>query len=160
MLRRRQPKKVETVFRGYFQRQALNNLVKNLYIIVPEIASLTKTVRVRLNNLFVPMLTMLFKEHQQMRKKVSIVDLSVLNNTLAIHLKNTSTHMIRISKNNIFKYEKMNLRAILNKQSELLRELIAEQHLILRQESQEILKQEQERLKNKYRAKNQNRNRK
>ncbi|TVL99012.1 MAG: hypothetical protein CV087_19715 [Candidatus Brocadia sp. WS118] len=157
MQRKTKPEKAFSTFRSYFQEQKLDNLVKNLLVFLPNSVLRTRNIHSGMNKMFAPLLTYLFSERRQMRRHTSIIDLRALNDTLALHLKNTSTRMVRMSDKPSFKFEKLNLAELLNKQEELLKELIAEQRKALQQQAKQILEEEQERIKCKFKRDNRRR---
>lgn len=148
-MRIRRKKDTPTVFRSYFRENSMNMMIKNLYVDMPEASSLFTRMRRRLSNLSLPILSGLFKKDEYLRKKIEIIDLTVLNDTLAVHLKRHSFEKIKLPRDAGMKYEKLALGDILNRQSQLLRQLLHDQHAALSEQSKEILEKEKERLKRK-----------
>jgi hypothetical protein len=125
-------------------------MVKNLYVIMPEIPVMARRVRVRFTDLSSSFLARLFRKYSGLRRRISIIDLTLLKDTLAIQLRKCSKRMIRISDKTRFRYEKINIGGIMEKQNQLLRDLLSEQQTLLRKQSQEIIEHERNRIREKY----------
>src|SRR6186713_1769419 len=103
MFRKRQPKPVSAVFRGYFRKQRINFLVKNLYLVIPEISQSSRRAWQRMHDRSLRFMIGLFKIRRSfrsppgLRKKIDVFDLSALNDHLALHLKHTRKRTIRLS---------------------------------------------------------------
>jgi hypothetical protein len=150
MQRKRNNKRIITVFRSYYRNQVLNRFIKNLMVYIPAIEPQAVSIRSRLSNLSAPLVALLSNKDKSLSHRLSIIDLDLLNERLAVHLKAPLARTISLSEQHAFKYENIDLETILAKQGELLQELIAAQRNILNQQAQQILQKEQERLKTKY----------
>jgi hypothetical protein len=154
MIKSHREKKIETVLLGFFQKQKLNRLVKNLLVYLPNVVQLTTRAKLSFNELIHPLLHNLVGERLNIRKKVAIIDLKLLHDTLAlkiVHLrriKQQSNKIIKLGKKGKFKYDTLNMAEILKKQGELLHVLLEEQKVALKDESQKRLKHEMERIEN------------
>jgi hypothetical protein len=159
MIRKSRPRRVVTVFRSYFKPQRLNGMVKNLFVHLPTIGIGLKNAKLGLTKLYEPLMAILFKENRHYQKRIDAFDLSMLNDTLALGLRNAA-RAVRIPDSTSLKYEELNLGEILKKQGELLRDSIAEQQKALRQQSEQIIEEEKDRIKNRHQRKSRMRARK
>jgi hypothetical protein len=104
-------------------------------------------------------MSILFKEYRRHQKRTDALDLSKLNDTLALNLRNAA-RAVRMPDNASVKYEELNLGEILKKQGELLRSFVAEQQQELQQQSKQIIAEEKERIRNKHQSSTRTRTRK
>ena len=74
MRAKKQPQPVATVFRAYFKRHTLDQLVKNLYVVIPEVQKMFAGIKTGANDLSASLLKMLTKENPGIREKISIID--------------------------------------------------------------------------------------
>ena len=119
-------------------------MIKNLYVLLPEIPpffSLRTRSFFRLNRLFL--------QRKGFEKNIAIIDLSQLKETLAIHLKGVAKR-VQISDNEQIKFERLNVKNLLDQQSQLLRTLLEEQKKQLKEQSKNISEQERARIHKKY----------
>lgn len=154
MQRRRKLTRVVSIFRSYYRVQALDQLVKNIVVYLPK--AKVKNFLPKLKMYFPTLLKIRLKEHHKQLNPLSIIDLNLLKHMLAIYLRRVSNRTIKISDRSSFKFEKIDLNAVLQKQSILLRDLIAEQKQELQKQAKEILDQErrvlESRIKDNYRS--------
>jgi hypothetical protein len=133
--------------------QKLDDFVKNILVYLPSISQRTRSVYEGMNKVSNPLLKHLLRRRQNFQQR-SIIDLSELNSSLALHLRHMPTHKINISENRSLQFGRLNLDILLNNQEKLLSALIAKQKKVLEQQATQILMQEKQRLKAKYQRSN------
>jgi hypothetical protein len=134
-------------------------MVKNLFVQMPTIGLGLKNVQLVLSKLYEPLMAIFFKEYRDYQKRIEAFDLSMLNDRLALCLRNAA-RAVRIPDNASVKYSDLNLGEILKKQGEFLRSFVAEQQQELRQQSNQIIEEEKERIRNKHQRRTRTRARK
>lgn len=159
MIRKSRPKRIVTVFKSYFKPQRLNRMVKNLFVYLPTIGLWLKITQIGLNKLYEPLMAMFYKKNRYHQKRLNTFDLSKLNGTLALSLRNAARTSRMVDTTSI-KYETLNLIEILKKQNEMLRYLVSEQQKELHQQSKLIIEKEKERIRNNHQQGNRTRTRK
>ena len=157
MLRKKRTKTFRSSFRGFFSHQAMDALVKKLYVVIPSIPSMAQRLNTRFTIFTEGFLKRIFGYHPRLSRKISMVNLDSLQKTLAMHLKRRTDNLIQLTTDDV-KFEKFNLNAILKSQSEMLRELIEEQKKALRDESKSLLDEELEEFRKRRQSKTQRRN--
>lgn len=156
MLRQRQDNRVLTTFRGYFTHQAMNRLVKKMFVVIPDMPTLANRVNKNFEKIVAPLLIRLFNKNNALRGRISMINLSALNEILAIQLRQSTKRMLKLNPEKVT-FEKMDLQEILGKQSQILRQLVDKQKDSLREQSQTILKAQLERRQNRQpKARNKN----
>lgn len=119
-------------------------MIKNLYVLLPDIPPFFSQ---QTRTFF--LLNRLFSRHKGFERKIAIVDLSQLNETLVIHLKGVAKR-VQISGNEPIQFERLDVRNLLNQQNQLLRTLLEEQQKQLKEQAKNICEQEQARIRKKY----------
>src|ERR1044072_3536884 len=144
---KRTHKRVPTVFRGYFSKRYINELVKKLYVVMPHISVLMQRLRPKLNGLSHMLVKLLVSKNGTIAKRLGVIDLTQMKNTLAIELEKKPGRKINITNNPHVRYDKLDMTVLLRQQTELLRTLLAEQQQQMKAEAQEFMKQERQRIR-------------
>ena len=158
MLRQTQNRRISTTFRGYFSHQAMNRLVKKLLVVIPNLPALANRANKSLEKIIAPLLNKVLNNNNTLRGKISMINLSDLNDTLALHLRKSSNRILRLNPEKIT-FEKIDLQDVLQKQSQMLRELIQTQKESLKEQSKTMLKEQLE-VRQKRQSKIRNKNKK
>lgn len=155
MINPKKRKNVKTVFRSYFSKQKINTLVKHLYIAVPTPNIFIKLINLKLKQFISPLFENFSKEKQRLRNKdLPVLDLDKLNEELAVVIKNKDFHYFHLNQVDKISFSSIELRNILDRQSELLQMMLSEQKAILQEEAKHIINEEQSKFRRQNRKSN------
>lgn len=146
----KETERIRTSFKSYFSKHSLNQFLNNLYVLTPKIAVLAEQIAIKSAKASSRLVKGLLLNRERNHKKITQIR---LDESLKMDLKKMQKGFPKLSKQNKFKYEAMDLEPILNKQNSVLREMFEEQKRALKKETLKIIEEEQERIRKKYESK-------